>query len=219
MNGKNITFDDKKIKKSDFYKKKKVLIDNIDVNKILVSKKEPYGTKNALKNFIKYNDNDVVRPLCAKLPQMSGYARKFDENATMSFRVNNKQLLKNYIKVWEKIEKLMRIDFESKPVYGDDDQYIKTKIKIYADNMITNFHNKKMPKEKAPCKCLSIIMLDSVIKANKKYYPQTLLEEFKYVQEKIKTGNYSNNNLEKSESDSGSNDETESDIDNDKYGE
>ena len=60
MNGKNITFDDKKIKKSDFYKKKKVLIDNIDVNKILVSKKEPYGTKNALKNFIKYNDNDVV---------------------------------------------------------------------------------------------------------------------------------------------------------------
>ena len=85
--------------------------------------------------------------------------------------------------------------------------------------MITNFHNKKMPKEKAPCKCLSIIMLDSVIKANKKYYPQTLLEEFKYVQEKIKTRNYSNNDLEKSESDSGSNDETESDIDNDKYGE
>ena len=104
MNGKNITFDDKKIKKSDFYKKKKVLIDNIDVNKILVSKKEPYGTKNALKNFIKYNDNDVVRPLCAKLPQMSGYARKFDENATMSFRVNNKQLLKNYNKIWEKLK-------------------------------------------------------------------------------------------------------------------
>ena len=59
----------------------------------------------------------------------------------------------------------MRIDFESKPVYGDDDKYIKAKIKLYADNMITNFHNKKMPKEKAPCKCLSIVMLDSVIKA------------------------------------------------------
>ena len=186
MNGKNITFDDKKIKKSDFYKKKKVLIDNIDVNKILVSKKEPYGTKNALKNFIKYNDNDVVRSFCAKLPQMSGYARKFDENATMSFRVNNKQLLKNYIKVWEKIEKLMRIDFESKPVYGDDDQYIKTKIKIYADNMITNFHNKKMPKEKALCKCLLIIMLDSVIKANKKSYPQNTLRKMQICTRKDK---------------------------------
>ena len=50
--------------------------------------------------------------------------------------------------------------------------------------MVTNFHNKKMPKEKAPCKCLSIIMLDPVIKANKKYYPQTLLEECKYIQDK-----------------------------------
>ena len=59
-----------------------------------------------------------------------------------------------------------------------------------------------MPKEKAPCKCLSIIMLDSVIKANKKYYPQTLLEECKYVQEKIKTENYIDEDLVKSGSDS-----------------
>ena len=72
-----------------------------------------------------------------------------------------------------------------------------------------------MPKEKAPCTCLSMIMLDSVIKANKKYYPQTLLEECKYIQEKIKTENYINDDLEKSESDSDSNDETESVIDND----
>ena len=73
----------------------------------------------------------------------------------------------------------MRIDFEDKLVYGDDDKYMKTKIRINAGSMITNFHNKKMPKEKPPCKCLSIIMLDSVIKSNKNYYPQTLLEEFK----------------------------------------
>ena len=58
-----------------------------------------------------------------------------------------------------------------------------------------------MPKEKAPCKCLSIIMLDSVIKAKKKYYPQTLLEECKYEQEKIKMENLINDDLEKSESD------------------
>ena len=87
-------------------------------------------------------------------------------------------------------------DFESKPVYGDGDKYIKAKIKIHADRMITNFHYKKMPKEKAPCKCLSIIMLDSVIKANKKYYPQTFLEECKYVQEKIKFENYIDEELD-----------------------
>ena len=59
---------------------------------------------------------------------MTGYARKFDENAAMSFIVKDKQLLKIYIRIWEKIEKLMQINFESKPVYGDDDKYIKTKI-------------------------------------------------------------------------------------------
>ena len=68
--------------------------------------------------------------------------------------------------------------------------------------MITIFHNKKIPKEKAPCKYLSIIILDSVIKENKKYYPQTLLEECTYTQEKIKIENYINDDLEDSESDS-----------------
>ena len=58
-------------------------------------------------------------------------------------------------------------------------------------------------------------MLDFVIKANKKYYPQTLLEECKYVQEKIKIENLIDDYLEKSRSDSDSNNEIESDIDND----
>ena len=208
----------KKSKKVTFtIKNKKVFkTDDIDVNKILVSEKESYSKNNSLKYFIGYNDNDVIRPLCLKLPQMTGYAKKFNENTTMSFKANNKQLLKNYNKIWEKVEKLLRIDFESKPVYGDDDKYIKTKIKIYAGSMITNFHNKKMPKEKVPCKCLLIIMLDSVIETDEKYYPQTFLEESKYVQEKIKFENYINDNL-----DSDSDDETKSDNDNgnDKYDE
>ena len=145
---------------------------------------------------------------------MIGYARKFDENATLSFIVKNEQPLKNYTKIWETIEKLTKINFESNPVYGDDVKYIKTKIKTYAGSIITNFHNKKMPNEKAPCKCLSIIMIDSVIKSNKKYYPQTRLEECKYTQEKIKIENYINDNSEDSGSDIDSNNETKSDIDN-----
>ena len=126
MSRKNIHFDDKKIRKSEFYKNKKVFqIDEIDVNKILVSKKESYGTKNALKYFIGYNDDDdVIRPLCVRLSQMTGYARKFDKNVTMSFRANNKQVLKNYNKIWVKVEKVMKENFESKPVYGDG--YINT---------------------------------------------------------------------------------------------
>ena len=70
MNTKNTNFYDKKIKKSDFHRNKKAFqIDYIDVNKILVSKKEPYGKNNSLTYFIGYHDNDVIRPLCLRLPK------------------------------------------------------------------------------------------------------------------------------------------------------
>ena len=129
---------------------------------------------------------------------MTGYLYKFDENkTTMSLMVKNKQLLKNYNKIWKKIERLMSIDFNCKTTYGDDDdKYTATKTKTYADIIITNFHNKKMPKEKVPCKCLSIIVLDSVIESDEKYYPQIFLEECKYVQEKIKFKNYIDEELD-----------------------
>ena len=85
MYGKSINFEDKKINKSNFYKNKKLFnIHDLDVNKILVSKKESYGTKNSLKYFIGYNDDDVIRPLYIKLPQMIGYVKHFDE--TISIR-------------------------------------------------------------------------------------------------------------------------------------
>ena len=126
MNGKNINFDDKKIKKRWLLQKKKNHIDDIDINRILVSKKEPYGKNNSHIYFIGYNDNDVIRPLCLKLSKMTGYINKFDENKiTMSLMIKDKQLLKNYNKIWKKIEKLMKIDFNTKTTYGDDDKYIK----------------------------------------------------------------------------------------------
>ena len=64
----------KKLKKVTYKNKKLTKIDDIDANKILVSKEELYGTKNSFKYFIGYNDNedDVIRPLCIKLPQMTG---------------------------------------------------------------------------------------------------------------------------------------------------
>ena len=89
MSRKNINFGDKKILKSNFYKNKKVIkIDDIDFNKILVSKEEPNGTKNSFKYFIGYNDYDIIRPLCMKLPQMIGYVRKFEGNTRMTFKIS-----------------------------------------------------------------------------------------------------------------------------------
>ena len=73
MSRKNINFNDKKIKKSIFYKSKAINnIEDIDLNNILVSKKEPYGNKNSFKYFIGYNGNDFIRPLYIRLLQMSG---------------------------------------------------------------------------------------------------------------------------------------------------
>ena len=121
MSGKNVNFGDKKILKKDFCKNKKVTnIDDIDANKTLVSKEEPCGTKKSFKCFIRYNDNDLIRPLCIKLPQMTGYVRNFEGNTTISFKISDKQLLKKYNQIWKRVEKLLKID--SKPVYGDNDK-------------------------------------------------------------------------------------------------
>ena len=77
MSGENLSFDDKKIRKSDFYKNKKInKTDFINVNNILVSKKEPCGTKNSFKYFIGCNDNDIIRPRCIRLLQMTRYIKK-----------------------------------------------------------------------------------------------------------------------------------------------
>ena len=108
----------------------------------------------------------------------------------------------------------MKIDFNTKTTYGDDDKYIKTKIKTYKDSIITNFYNKngskKIPEENVPHKCLSIIILDSVSYACQKYHPQTFLEECKYAKENIKSDNYIDGKL-KPESESES--DSDSDID------
>ena len=110
----------------------------------------------------------------------------------------------------------MSIKFNSKPAYGNDDKYIKTKIKTYENNITTNFYHKKgskkVPKEKIPHKCLSIIILDSILYAYEKYHPQIFLEECKYAEENIKTKNYIDKEL-KSESDSNSNSDSNSDSD------
>ena len=117
MSGNSINFSDKKIKISDCYKNKNknfFNIDDIDVNKILVSEKEQYGKNNSFKYFIGYNDNDIIRPLFVKYPQMTSYINKFKDRklkittTAMSLLVKHEQLFKNYNKTWEIIDRLIR---------------------------------------------------------------------------------------------------------------
>ena len=116
----------KKLKKSDFYKNKKVCkTDDIDVDKILLPKKEPCGTNKSIKYFIGYiddNDDDAIRLICLKLPQVIGYAKYFESNKTMSFKVIDNNLLKKYNKIWKRVSNLLNIKFDSEPVKGDNDK-------------------------------------------------------------------------------------------------
>ena len=228
MNRKSINFDNKNIKKSNFYNKNKKIfnIDDTDANKILVSKKEKYGKHNSFKYFVGYNDNNVIRSLYLFLSQTTGHINKFDKNKiTISLMIKDMQPLKSYNKIWKKNEKIMKIEFNTENTYGDDDdKYIKTKIKTYKDSINTNFYNKNgsknIPEEKVPHKCLSIIILDCVIYAYEKYHPQIILEKCKYAKENIKSKNYIDVERE-SESDSDSDSDKENgiyfDIDNEEY--
>ena len=105
MTGENVNFGDKKIKKLNFYKNEKLIkMDDIDVNKTLVSKEEQYGLRNSFKYFIGYNDDDAIRPLCIKHLQITGYLRNFDSNRTMSFKISDNKLLKKDNQIWKKLK-------------------------------------------------------------------------------------------------------------------
>ena len=114
----------------------------------------------------------------------------------ISLRVDDSKLFKKYYKIWKTIKILLGIELDSEPVYGDTDSYMKTKVKVYYDRVNTNFQGKETPKRDSSYKCLSLIMLDSVVKVEKKYYPQVFLEECKYVKSKNKIFNYINDGLE-----------------------
>ena len=140
---------------------------------------------------------------------MIGYVKHFDSNKTMSLKISDNRLLKKYTKIWEQISKLINIESDREPVYDDNDKYIKTKIKLYGGKINTNVQGKKIPKENASYKCLSLKMLDSIIRANKKYYPQTHLEECKYEIKK----NLINDDLDPTSSDESYN-ESDNEFDN-----
>ena len=142
------------------------------------------------KYIIGYNDN-TISPLQLFLPKMTGYLNIFENgNSKMSFFTNNNEFLERYTAIWEKISDLVNKKFDSDPIYNK--KYINTKIRSYNNDIKTNFRNidnknNTLPEKNKAYKCISLISLDSIIKINKKYYPQTLLQEcvYKLINKKV----------------------------------
>ena len=207
MSEKTINFGDKEINKKDFYNNKKQFNKkDIDTNKISISKPVSYGENNMKKCIIGYNDNTIIQ-LQLFLPKMTGYLNVFEDSTRkMYFFTDNNEFLERYTKIWEKISDLIDKKSDSDPVYNN--KYINKKIRSYNNDIITNFHdndnkNNKLPEKSKAYRCMSLISLNSIIKINKKYYPQTLLQEcvYKLIKRKVENIITNINLVSSSESD------------------
>ena len=107
---------------------------------------------------------------------MSGFIKYFDDgNKIMSFKIENKDIYSKYSDNWKKIKKLLNVKFNSLPIYNEE--YIKTKVKIFNGVNNTSFTNNEIRKEKIHYICIAAINIDSVMKIDKKIYPQIYLEQ------------------------------------------
>ena len=97
----------------------------------------------------------------------------------MSFKIEDEVVYAKHNSIWNKIKELLiGIKFHSEPIY--DDSYIKTKVKTFSEVMKTPFSGDEIPKERVEYSCIACITVDSVLRVDKKYYPQIYLEQCKY---------------------------------------
>ena len=147
MSLRKMKFGNKVINKKEFYSSKEaILLDSVDLSKIVISKKWKIDDK-TYKYFCGYLNNDVFKPLCVILPQMNGYIKYFDDGGkNMSFVTDDENVYEKYNEIWEVIRNLLKIDFTVNPVR--DDIYLVAKLKIFNKIKKTTFTNNAIPMEK-----------------------------------------------------------------------
>ena len=164
----------KKLIKKNFYSSKKaILLDSVDLSKIVISSRWKLNDT-TYKYFCGYLNNDVIQPLCVILPQMDGYIKYFDNGGkNMSFVTDDKKVYEKYNGIWNVVKGLLKLKFTANPIR--DDKYILAKLKIFKKRNITIFNNNNIvPMEKSHYICIPAIDIDSVLKIDKKAYPTSL---------------------------------------------
>ena len=163
------------------------------------------------KYFSGYLNNDVIKPLCVNLPQMNGYIKYFDDGGkNMSFVTDDEKVYEKYDEIWNVVKRFLKLKFTVGPIRND--KYILAKLKIFKKKNLSTFNNNIVSKEKNHYICIPAIDIDSVLKIDKKVYPQAYLEECKYKLKKKKLVSFTDSQIIDDDSDSGSGDGY--DIDN-----
>ena len=187
MSSQKIKFGDKEVDKKRFYSSKEaILLDSVDLSKIVVSSKWKLNDT-TYKYFCGYLNNDgIIKPLCVVLPQMNGCIKYFDDGGkNMSFVTDDKKVYEKYDEIWNVVKNLLKLKFAASPIRND--KYILAKLKIFQKKNLTTFNNNNIvPIEKNNYICIPAIDIDSVLKIDKKAYPQAYLEECKYILKKRK---------------------------------
>ena len=179
---------------------------SVNVGQIVVSDKFKHNNED-FKYFIGYQEGEIVKPLCIILPQMNGYIKYFENGGkNMSFLIKDDEVWEKYEQIWDVIKNKLGIKFHSEPVY--EYKYLKAKVREFDGVIKTNFLGNDMPKEHMHYTCIASISIDSVIKMDKKNYPQVYLEECKYKIKKIQMSRFINTELD-SDADSDSESDAE----------
>ena len=183
MSEKTLKFNNIRVNKKEFHKSKEPIdLMSVNVDQIVVSDKFKHNNE-GFKYFIGYQEGEIVKPLCIILPQMSGYIKYFEKN--MSFFVRDDNVLDKYNKIWDKIKEKLNIKFHSKPV--SNQTYLKAKVREFGGVIKTNFLGDEVPKENMHYTSIGCITIDSVMRMDKKNYPQVYLEECKYKVKKCRS--------------------------------
>ena len=139
---------------------------SVNTEHIVTSGKFKHSDK-GFKYFTDYQEDEIVKPLCIILPQISGYIKYFENSGkNMSFMVKDDSVPNKCNEIWGKIKEKLSIKLHSMPVY--DETYIKTKVREFDGNIETNVSDNGMPKENMHYTCIACITIDSVMKMNKK---------------------------------------------------
>ena len=183
------------------------MLDSVDLSKNVVSSRWKLNDT-TYKYFCGYLNNDgIIKPLCVILPQINGYIKYFNDGGkNMSFVTDDKSVYEKYDEIWNVVKGLLKLKFAASPIRND--KYILAKLKIFRKKNLTTFNNNNniVPIEKDHYICIPAIDIDSVLKIDKKAYPQAYLEECKYKLKKRKLVSFIDSEII---------DDSDSDIDSD----